>query len=196
MPVYLDEKDIHPFLLAVEGKYANRNMAIFLLMVYMGLRVGEVHSLNVSDYSRERRTLDVFGKGRKWRTLPVPEAVCDFVEHALEERLTPWRGKEDAMFISQKGRRLAVRTIQQIATETFERFQQDKSIDRREAYSSHKLRHTFATMLLRKGADLRTVQELLGHSSIQTTTVYTHVTDREKEKAMDKLDIQIPISGL
>ncbi|MCP3742957.1 MULTISPECIES: tyrosine-type recombinase/integrase [Paenibacillus] len=196
MPVYLDEKDIHPFLLAVEGKYANRNMAIFLLMVYMGLRVGEVHSLNVSDYSRERRTLDVFGKGRKWRTLPVPEAVCDFVEHALEERLTPWRGKEDAMFISQKGRRLAVRTIQQIATETFERFQQDKSIERREAYSSHKLRHTFATMLLRKGADLRTVQELLGHSSIQTTTVYTHVTDREKEKAMDKLDIQIPISGL
>ncbi|ALA42497.1 MULTISPECIES: tyrosine-type recombinase/integrase [Paenibacillus] len=196
MPVYLDEKDIHPFLLAVEGKYANRNMAIFLLMVYMGLRVGEVHSLNVSDYSRERRTLDVFGKGRKWRTLPVPEAVCDFVEHALEERLTPWRGKEDAMFVSQKGRRLAVRTIQQIATETFERFQQDKSIERREAYSSHKLRHTFATMLLRKGADLRTVQELLGHSSIQTTTVYTHVTDREKEKAMDKLDIQIPISGL
>ncbi len=69
MPVYLDEKDIQPFLLAVEGKYANRNMAIFLLMVYMGLRVGEVHSLNVSDYSRERRTLDVFGKGRKWRTL-------------------------------------------------------------------------------------------------------------------------------
>ncbi|ADM70305.1 Tyrosine recombinase XerC [Paenibacillus polymyxa E681] len=196
MPVYLDEKDIHPFLLAVEGKYANRNMAIFLLMVYMGLRVGEVHSLNVSDYSRERRTLDVFGKGRKWRTLPVPEAVCDFVEHALEERLTPWRGKEDAMFVSQKGRRLAVRTIQQIATETFERFQQDKSIERREAYSSHKLRHTFATMLLRKGADLRTVQELLGHSSIQTTTVYTHVTNREKEKAMDKLDIQIPISGL
>lgn len=58
--------------------------------------------MNVSDYSRERRTLDVFGKGRKWRTLPVPEAVCDFVEHALEERLTPWRGKEDAMFVSQK----------------------------------------------------------------------------------------------
>lgn len=193
IPVYLDEHEIRPFLLAVEGKYANRNTAIFLLMVYLGLRVGEVHSLNVSDFSRERRTLDVFGKGRKWRTLPVPEAVCDFLDRALEERLAPWRGKEGAMFVSQKGRRLAVRSIQQIAAETFERFQQDKGAQGRVAYSSHKLRHTFATMLLRKGADLRTVQELLGHSSIQTTTVYTHVTDREKEKAMDKLDIQVPM---
>lgn len=193
MPVYLDENDIRPFLLAVEGKYANRNTAIFLLMVYMGLRVGEVHALNVADYSRERRTLDVFGKGRKWRTLPVPEAACDIIDRALEERLTPWIGKEDAMFVSQKGRRLAVRSIQQIATETFERFQQNKGAAGRVAYSSHKLRHTFATMLLRKGADLRTVQELLGHSSIQTTTVYTHVTDREKEKAMNRLDIQVPM---
>lgn len=110
----------------------------------------------------------------------------------MRERLTPWRSKEEAMFISQKGRRLSIRGIQGIAADTFERFQQGVPEAHRRPYSSHKLRHSFATMLLRKGADLRTVQELLGHSSIQTTTVYTHITSREKEEAMARLQISMP----
>ncbi|MFM9279601.1 tyrosine-type recombinase/integrase [Paenibacillus jiagnxiensis] len=191
-PVYLDENDIQPFLLSVTGKYASRNQAIFLLMVYMGLRVGEVHALNVGDFNPERRELSVFGKGRKWRTLPVPAEVARVLQEAVNTRLQPWRSKEQALFVSQKGRRLAIRTIQQIAYETFELYQKKKGAVQRIPFSSHKLRHTFATMLLRKGADLRTVQELLGHSSIQTTTIYTHVTNREKETAMNLLDVQLP----
>lgn len=190
-PVYLDEADLQRFLSAVEGKYKDRNLAVFLLMSYMGLRVGEVHTLNLSDYNVERRMLRVFGKGRKWRNVPVPESIASFLDRALEERLDPWISKEEAMFISQKGRRLSIRGIQQIAADTFERFQSDIPAAQRRPYSSHKLRHSFATMLLRKGADLRTVQELLGHSSIQTTTVYTHITSREKEEAMSKLQIHI-----
>lgn len=190
-PVYLDESDLQRFLSAVDGKYKGRNLAVFLLMSYMGLRVGEVHTLNLSDYNVERQSLRVFGKGRKWRNVPIPEDVVPFLDLALEERLDPWRSKEEAMFISQKGRRLSIRGIQQIAADTFERFQSEVPATQRRPYSSHKLRHSFATMLLRKGADLRTVQELLGHSSIQTTTVYTHITSREKEEAMSKLQIHI-----
>ncbi|WP_313641082.1 tyrosine-type recombinase/integrase [Paenibacillus sp.] len=190
-PVYLDESDLGRFLSSIDGKYKGRNLAVFLLMSYMGLRVGEVHTLNLCDYNVERHSLRVFGKGRKWRNVPIPEDVVPFLYLAIEERLNPWRSKEEAMFISQKGRRLSIRGIQQIATDTFDRFQRDVPAAQRRPYSSHKLRHSFATMLLRKGADLRTVQELLGHSSIQTTTVYTHITSREKEEAMSKLQVQI-----
>jgi len=191
-PVFLDESGLERFLQSVEGKYRTRNLAIFLLMGYMGLRVGEVHALNCKDYNVERRTLDVFGKGRKWRTLPVPEMVAELLSLAVEERLSPWRAKEEALFVSQKGKRLSIRSIQLISTETFERFQQESPTHQRLHYSSHKLRHSFATMMLRRGADLRTVQELLGHASIQTTTVYTHVTSREKEEAMALLDVKLP----
>lgn len=191
-PVYLDEQQLPLFLKSIEGKYRYRNAAVFLLMAYMGLRVGEVHTLNLTDYNRDRHTLDVFGKGRKWRTLPVPDAVAAMLDRALEERITPWRRKEDALFISQKGQRLSIRNIQQIAADTFDRYQSDLPERQRLPYSCHKLRHSFATMLLRKGADLRTVQELLGHSSIQTTTVYTHVTSREKEEAISRLEVMLP----
>ncbi|NGZ74609.1 tyrosine-type recombinase/integrase [Saccharibacillus alkalitolerans] len=191
-PVYMDEREIGEFLKSVDGKYRGRNLAIFLLMAYMGLRVGEVHALNVSHYNAERRSLQVFGKGRKWRTLPVPEAVAGVLEEAIAQRLTPWTEREEALFVSQKGRRMSIRAIQQLAADTFDRFQQDLEPHQRIPYSSHKLRHSFATMLLRRGADLRTVQEMLGHSSIQTTTVYTHVSNREKEEAMSRLDVKLP----
>lgn len=191
-PVYLDEQDLQRFLSAVDGKYRSRNLAVFLLMSYMGLRVGEVHTLNQSDYNVERRSLRVFGKGRKWRNVPVPEDIAPYLDQALTDRLNPWHSKEEAMFISQKGRRLSIRGIQGIAADTFSRFQSEVPSSQRRPYSSHKLRHSFATMLLRKGADLRTVQELLGHSSIQTTTVYTHITSREKEEAMSRLQIGMP----
>lgn len=190
-PVYLEEAELQRFLSAVDGKYRSRNLAVFLLMSYMGLRVGEVHTLNLRDYNIDRRTLRVFGKGRKWRNVPVPEDIAPYLDQALAERLTPWHSKEEAMFISQKGRRLSIRGIQGIAADTFSRFQREVPPSQQRAYSSHKLRHSFATMLLRKGADLRTVQELLGHSSIQTTTVYTHITSREKEEAMSRLQISI-----
>ncbi|WP_082423256.1 tyrosine-type recombinase/integrase [Paenibacillus dakarensis] len=191
-PSFLNEQELMRFFESIQGKYRTRNIAVFFLMAYMGLRIGEVHALNLSDYNAEHRTLSVFGKGRKWRSLPIPEPVHQMLDQAISERIEPRRAKEDAMFTSQKGRRLSIRCIQQIASDTFERFQADVPEQHRLAYSSHKLRHSFGTMLLRKGADLRTVQELLGHSSIQTTTIYTHVTNREKEEAISRLKIQIP----
>lgn len=160
-------------------------------MSYMGLRVGEVHTLNQSDYNVERRSLRVFGKGRKWRNVPVPEDIAPYLDQALTDRQSlAQQGGGDVHLA--KGRRLSIRGIQGIAADTFSRFQSEVPSSQRRPYSSHKLRHSFATMLLRKGADLRTVQELLGHSSIQTTTVYTHITNREKEEAMSRLQIGMP----
>ncbi|CAH0121383.1 Tyrosine recombinase XerC [Paenibacillus sp. CECT 9249] len=189
--VYLDEREIFAFLQSIEGKYRTRNLAVFLLMAYMGLRVGEVHRLNLSDYHPQRKTLNVFGKGRKWRTLPVPDRVDEMLRLAMEERRQPGSKREDAFFISQKGRRLSVRNIQLIASQTFAAFEQKYRTGRR-SLSSHKLRHSFATLLLKNGTDLRTVQELLGHASIQTTTIYTHVSDRQKEEAIRNLEVLVP----
>lgn len=120
-------------------------------MSYMGLRVGEVHTLNLSDYNAERLTLRVFGKGRKWRNVPVPEAVAPFLQQALNERLTPWLSKEEAMFISQKGRRLSIRGIQGIAADTFSRFQREVPTVHRRPYSSHKLRHSLPRCCCARG---------------------------------------------
>lgn len=189
-PVYLDEEEVGTFLSTVQGKYQTRNVTIFLLMAYMGLRVGEVYRLNLSDYNAERGTLDVFGKGRKWRTLPVPLKVQEYIQKTIEQRIAPWRAKEEALFTSQKGRRLSIRNIQLIASQSFAAWKREKG-GVRKSLSSHKLRHSFATMLLKKGTDIRTVQELLGHASIQTTTIYTHVTDRQKEAAINSLEVLI-----
>ncbi|WP_019423160.1 tyrosine-type recombinase/integrase [Paenibacillus sp. OSY-SE] len=189
-PVYLEPNQVQQFLSRADGKYRNRNLAVLMLMSYAGLRVGEVHRLNMADYHAERHTIEVLGKGRKWRTIPLPLAVSNQLQLALQERLTPWRAGEDAFFISQKGRRLSIRNIQYIAEQAFDSLQREEGrmrAGRGRSYSCHKLRHSFATLLLRSGADIRTVQEMLGHASIQTTTVYTHVSDKQKEEAIQRL---------
>ncbi|MGZ9584218.1 tyrosine-type recombinase/integrase [Paenibacillus marinisediminis] len=194
-PVYLDPQDIKRLLHSVEGKYSNRNLAILMLMSYAGLRVGEVHRLNLSDYYSERRAIEVLGKGRKWRTVPLPAPVAEQIELAIQERIEPWRAQEDALFISQKGRRISIRCIQLMVQQLIDQLD-DGSSDRLHAsnwkqVSSHKLRHSYATMLVRSGTDIRTVQELLGHASIQTTTIYTHVNDKQKEDATARLSAWI-----
>ncbi|MCR8842731.1 tyrosine-type recombinase/integrase [Paenibacillus sp. SC116] len=191
-PVYLEPQELRSVVQLTDGKYRERNMAVLMLMAYAGLRVSEVHRLNLSDYRADRGYIEVFGKGRKWRTVPLPAPVIQQLNKALQERKQPRRAGEDAIFVSQQGRRLSIRNIQLIAEQTFARFQQDNgqaTTMRKRSYSCHKLRHSFATMLVRSGTDIRTVQEMLGHSSIQTTTVYTHVSDKQKEEAAQKLSM-------
>lgn len=197
-PVYLEPEQLQTVLTHAGGKYYNRNLAILMLMAYAGLRVGEVHRLNMGDYHPERHTLEVLGKGRKWRTVPLPAEVAEQLQLALEERLTPWRAGEEALFISQKGRRLSIRNIQYIAEQAFEGLAAEEGVitpGRGRSYSCHKLRHSFATLLLRSGADIRTVQDMLGHASIQTTTVYTHVSDKQKQEAVERLLPYIRMKG-
>lgn len=189
MPVYLEEQDLKKLLTYVVGRYRNRNLAIFLLMGYCGLRVGEVHRLNLSHFKKEKGTLEVLGKGRKWNEVPLPDLVVEYLVKVGEERIQPFSAKEEAFFVSQKGRRLSIRQIQKITTEVFEAFKQDHPQMTDMKLSCHKLRHSFATMLLNHNVDIRVVKELLGHASIETTMIYTHINDEQKRSAMTAIEV-------
>lgn len=189
IPVYLEEQDLQKALSYVEGRYRNRNLAMFLLMGYCGLRVGEVHRLNLSHFKKEKGTLEVLGKGRKWNEIPLPALVGEYLEKVQEERIQPYSSKEEAFFVSQKGRRLSIRQIQKITSQVFEAFKQDHPHMTDLKLSCHKLRHSFATMLLNNNVDIRVAKELLGHASIETTMIYTHINDEQKRSAMTTIEV-------
>ncbi|ANE48992.1 recombinase XerC [Paenibacillus swuensis] len=183
-PVYLEEQDLANALQFINGRYKERNIAIFMLMGYCGLRVGEVHRLNLSHFRKLKGTLEVLGKGRKWNEIPVPELLLPYLAKVEEERIHPYSTREEAFFVSQKKQRLSIRQIQKIAGLTFASFKKHHPHLSDMDLSCHKLRHSFATMLLNNGVDVRIVKELMGHASIETTMIYTHVNDDQKKQAM------------
>ncbi|RUS47208.1 recombinase XerC [Cohnella sp. AR92] len=191
IPAYLEEDQLREMVELVDGKYRSRNLAILLLMAYAGLRVGEVHRLNATDLG-EDGLLRILGKGRKWRLVPLPEPLAELLRQSLSDRREPRQSKEKAFFISQFGRRLSIRRIQSIAEETLHRLAEQLPALRDTKLSCHKLRHSFATMQIRRGTDIRTLQELLGHSSIETTQIYTHVDNKQMKRAMDQIAGLIP----
>jgi integrase/recombinase XerC len=142
-----------------------RDDAICELLYGSGLRVGELCGANVGDLDLGRRSITVWGKGSKQRRVPISEPSADAVRAYLGSARP--HGLEDtkALFYNQRGRRMTPRDVRRV-------------IDRRSPVPTHPhaLRHSFATHLLDGGADLRVVQELLGHASLRTTEVYTHVS--------------------
>lgn len=189
-PVYLEEDDLKKTVDYIDGRYRERNIAIFLLMSYCGLRVGEIYRMNVSHFNKTKGTMEVFGKGRKWNEIPLPPTLIQYLTAVEKDRMTPSRAKEEAFFVSQKGRRLSIRQIQKIASQTFARLKADNPHLNDLKLTCHKLRHSFATMLLNNQVDIRVVKELLGHASIETTMIYTHVNNEQKKNAMTT--IQLP----
>lgn len=144
-----------------------RDASILELFYSCGLRLSELVALNVSDVSHGSRCLRVTGKGRKQRLLPIgTPALAALDRYVAMARL----GGESPLFISRLGKRLGQRSVQLL----LDKYLKFSSIPFH--ISPHKLRHTFATHMLDSGADLRSVQELLGHSSLSTTQIYTHVT--------------------
>ncbi|GIO37467.1 hypothetical protein J41TS12_23280 [Paenibacillus antibioticophila] len=188
-PVYLEEQDLQRVLHYVGGRFRERNLAIFLLMGYCGLRVGEVHRMNISHFKKEKGALEVLGKGRKWNEIPLPAMVTEVLMRAAEERISPFRAKDEAFFVSQKGRRLSIRQIQKIAAQVFEAYKLDHPHLTDMKLSCHKLRHSFATLLLNNNVDIRVVKELMGHASIETTMIYTHINDEQKRNAMSAIKV-------
>ncbi len=149
-----------------------RDVAILELLYATGIRVGELCGLDVDDVDRARRVVRVLGKGRKERTVPygVPAdlAIGSWLEKGRPELFTPGAGA--AMFLGARGRRMDQRAVRTLVHARLAEVPDAPDM------GPHGLRHTAATHLLEGGADLRTVQEMLGHASLATTQIYTHVT--------------------
>jgi integrase/recombinase XerC len=153
-----------------------RDMALVELLYATGMRVGELANLDLTDIDVKRGEVRVLGKGRKERIIPVHEAALQLVSnYVTKERphLAVNAGTEEAdaapLFLSVKGGRLSDRGVRRVVDRFFRDLEGGKRI------SPHTLRHTFATHMLQGGADLRTVQELLGHVDLSTTQIYTHL---------------------
>jgi site-specific recombinase XerD len=158
---------------------ALRDKAVLELLYGAGLRVSEASGLNIGDVALTNRTARVWGKGSKARMVPLggpaADAIATYVQSARAMLAGPVSG--DALFLNQRGGRLTPRSLQLMV----QRYA--ASVDLRPGVHPHTLRHSFATHLLDGGADLRVVQELLGHSSPSATQVYTHVSQTEARKA-------------
>jgi len=142
-----------------------RDIAMLVLLYGCGLRVSEVIGLNVSDVHEDEREILVFGKGSKERLVPMNVAVYDMLKAYLEQSCQ----KNTALFLNRRGCRLGVRSVQRILKQRALKAGVDVSV------SPHVLRHSFATHLLLSGADLRTIQTLLGHRSLAATERYVHL---------------------
>lgn len=151
-----------------------RDRAILETLFSTGLRVSELAALNASDINFERGEIAVLGKGKKLRVVFLSEKALSFIDQYLKNRgfEKSDQEKEISLFISSKNTRFSVRSIERIVAKYAAACGLSKRV------SPHTLRHSFATDLLIAGADVRSVQSLLGHSSITTTQVYTHVTDQ------------------
>lgn len=182
LPAWLDRRQIEQLFSSAEtraweGRFSDvRNFAMLELFYSTGMRLAELQGIDRRDIDLLSQQVKVRGKGRKERILPFGdhaqralrnyEAARDQLARTLGAAATD----RDAFFLSDRGRRIPRRTVQAIVSRHLARVDEDAGL------STHSLRHTFATHLLDAGADLRAVQELLGHASISTTQIYTHTS--------------------
>jgi len=156
-----------------------RDVAILELLYATGARVGELCGLDIDDVDRSRRVVRVFGKGRKERTvpygLPADRALQRWLAEARPVLFVPGSGA--ALFLGARGGRIDQRTVRSMVHRRL------ADVPGAPDLGPHGLRHTAATHLLEGGADLRTVQEMLGHASLATTQIYTHVTSERLKSA-------------
>lgn len=150
------------------GFLLSRDRAVVELLYSSGLRVGELAALDIDDLNLREGLIKVSGKGKKERIVPVGSKAMAALRTYMLERIIH-RKTEKALFLNKNGLRLTDRSVRRIVGKY------SKGLSTGRTVSPHTLRHTFASHLLQSGADLRTIQELLGHSSLSTTQKYTHL---------------------
>lgn len=185
LPDILSVAEIDRLILAAASAGGNgrRNSAMLEVLYSCGLRVSELTALRLSDLFFGEGYIRVIGKGDKQRLVPISSVARDRIQLYLEER-DPARSSEEAVFLNNRGKRLSRIMIFTIIKEAARLAGIEKTI------SPHTLRHSFATHLLEGGADIRQVQELLGHESILTTEIYTHLDEAHlRQTVEDHLNI-------
>jgi integrase/recombinase XerC len=156
-----------------------RDVAIVEMLYATGARVGELCGLDLNDVDYDRQTIRVLGKGNKERTIPFGNPALRALDLWLKQGRDQIAQSQsgDAVFIGARGKRIDQRTVRTVVYEAL------SAIEGIERMGPHALRHSAATHLLEGGADLRTVQEILGHASLATTQIYTHVSTERLQKA-------------
>ena len=178
LPKYLEESECERLLNACSGPFMYRDYAILMLFMSCGLRISELVGLNLTDIYEDH--VRVLGKGNKERIVYFAEGCREALDDYLAVRDDGKINEKDkkALFISQKHCRFGARGIQ----EMLDRKLLEAGLDT-ERFSPHKLRHTAATLMLKNGVDTRSLQEVLGHSNLSTTQIYTHIDNTALHEA-------------
>ena len=165
-----------------ESASSLRDLALVEVLYGSGIRISELVGLDLGDIDRQRSTIKVMGKGSKERIVPLGQpalnAVDNWINKGRAELVSEASGS--ALFIGSRGKRIDQRVARSVVYQAMEAIGSDKKL------GPHTLRHSAATHLLEGGADLRTVQEILGHSSLATTQIYTHVSQERIKKAYEQ----------
>ena len=194
LPKYLTEAESISLLQSVlddeESPARIRDFTIITFFLNCGMRLSELIGINLTDIDRELRSLRVFGKGAKERIIYLNDACRTALAEYLSLRalMTPLPADADALFLSNRKTRLSNKTVQHMVYKYLER----AGLAQR-GLSVHKLRHTAATLMYQSGAvDVRVLKDILGHAQLNTTQIYTHLSDRHMEEAM----AQNPLASL
>ena len=184
LPRYLNLEESKRLLSTVDGKNRERDYCILCIFLNCGLRISEIVGLNISDLRQDH--IRVFGKGSKERVVYLNESTAAAINEYLIVRKKIAAIDKNALFLSNRRTRMGREAVHSMVKNSLLKAGLDAS-----KYSSHKLRHTAATLMLQNGVDVRTLQELLGHEHLNTTQIYTHVDNAELRIAAEAN----PLSG-
>jgi len=184
LPRFLTLDESTELLNNVDGMYRERDFCILTLFLNCGLRISELANINISDIRDD--SIRVLGKGNKERDVYINDACADAISDYLVERKKIANKNEPALFLSSRRTRISTSTIHSLVKKHLKAAGLDST-----KYSSHKLRHTAATLMLKGGVDVRTLQELLGHENLNTTQIYTHVDNEDLRRAA----MRSPLAG-
>lgn len=182
LPLFLDTDQVVKLIESpdVSEVYGLRDRAILETLYSSGIRVSELVGLNRDNVDFIGGVLKVYGKGKKERLAPIGDRALRAIRHYLEKLNISNIKEKKAVFVNKSRRRMSDRAVRRIVAKYIRKTSLNEKI------SPHSLRHSFATHLLDRGADLRSVQELLGHENLSTTQIYTHVTAERLKSIYDK----------
>ena len=179
LPSYFTLEDSISLLSQIDGKNAVRDYCIITLFLNCGMRLAELVGINITDIRGDKLT--VVGKGNKERTIYLNQACLAALEDYMKIRnaQTATASDKNALFLSSRNNRISRRTVQHIVEINVKKLGLDPH-----KYTTHKLRHTAATLMYQAGVDIRALQEILGHEQLSTTEIYTHLSNEQLQQAV------------